>query len=128
MKPNGAAVLLIVLFGVLVLVAAFDASPPAGQSQSRVQIEVVYPGRWQGAYGDVGVSGSILSWNGTGTRVVSLTRPLGSHVWIVSSNAQKLDASNGLLWVIILAQNGTILVQANTTAPYGVAQIEYEVN
>ncbi|HEV2120610.1 MAG TPA: hypothetical protein VGS11_10990 [Candidatus Bathyarchaeia archaeon] len=117
---------MIVILAIAVL-AALAFQQPSASPPTNVQIVVVYPGTWQGAYGGIGSSGSIVSWNGNGTRSVTLIRPTGSYAWIVSANAQKLDPSSSLLSLQVLDFNGRILAQANTSAPYGVAQVELEV-
>ena len=91
----------------------------------QVYIKVEYAGEWQGAYGD---QSGIVSWSGTGTKTVTLSRPGDAYMWIVSANAQKMDDSNDVLTIKIMKTDGTILKEASTTAPYGVAQVAYNVD
>jgi len=106
-----------------VFVALFN--PLASQEIQKVVIKVEYDGEWQGAYGDVY---GIVSWNGNGAKTVTLNRPSDAYLWVVSANAQKMDDSNKVLTIKIMKTDGTILKQASTSAPYGVAQVAYNID
>lgn len=104
-------------------VAIFN--PIATQEIQEVVIKVEYNGDWQGAYGDVY---GIVSWNGNGAKTVTLNRPSDGYLWVVSANAQKMDDLNEVLAIKIMKTDGTILKQASTSAPYGVAQVAYNIS
>lgn len=89
-------------------------------TKETVVIKVEYNGEWQGAYGDLS---KIVSWNGNGVKTLTLNRPNDAHLWIVSVNAQKMDDSSQTLTIKIMLNDGTVLKQASTTSPYGIAQI-----
>ena len=96
----------------------------SGQSKTtQVLIKVEYDGEWQGAYGD---PSALVSWNGIGTKTVTLNKP-DTYLWIVSANAQKQDDSSKTLTISILLLDGTVLKSASTSSPYGIAQVTYEI-
>ena len=112
---------------VLVIVAVVLERRIAGPTSqiTQVLIKVEYNGDWQGAYGD---QTGIVSWNGHGSKTITLNRQSqGGSIWIISANAQKMDGSENLLKIMIMKTDGTILKKANTTAPYGMAQIAYSI-
>lgn len=103
-----------------VFVATVATVPLPSQKIQTVIVKVEYDGEWQGAYGDVY---KIVSWNGTGVKTVTLNRPSDAYLWVVSANAQKMDDSNRVLTIKLMQTDGTVLEQASTQSPYGVAQI-----
>jgi hypothetical protein len=108
----------------IVFVSVFSASfaPITSPSQKNrsVLVKVEYAGEWQGAYGD---ASGIVSWDGNGTKTIALDRPNDAYLWIVSANAQKSDDSSAVLTIKIMQTDGTILKQASTQSPYGMAQV-----
>ncbi|MGP8057935.1 MAG: hypothetical protein ACLP9K_10095 [Nitrososphaerales archaeon] len=125
--------MLLLTFAVIIVGASVPQVPfVIGQSASasinQVAIQVTYSGSWQGAYGVTGTSSSMVSWSGNGTKSVTLSRPSGGGVWAISANAQKLDGSSASLVIEMLAPNGTVLQEAQTIAPYGMAQIGFTVS
>lgn len=99
-------------------------SSSSGQTKTtQVLIKVEYDSEWQGAYGD---PSALVSWNGNGTKTVTLNKP-DTYLWIISANAQKQDDSSKTLTVSILLPDGTVLKTASTTSPYGIAQVTYEI-
>ena len=91
---------------------------------NQVQIQVQYSGAWSGAYGD---TGNIQSWSGTGAYTLTLDRPLGTTMWIISANAQKQDSSSDPLTISILKMDGTVLKTSSTSTAYGLAQVAVSV-
>ena len=125
--------MLLLTFAVIIIGANLSQTPfVVGQSASasinQVAIQVTYSGSWQGAYGVMGTSSSMVSWSGNGTKSVTLSRPSGGGIWAISANAQKLDGSSASLMIEMLAPNGTVLQEAQTIAPYGMAQIGFTVS
>lgn len=98
---------------------------PIQASADQVVLRVDYNGAWSGAYGD---TGSIQSWSGTGPYTLTLTRPSGTLLWVVSANAQKQDGSSSALTVSIERANGAILKSSSTSTAYGVAQVAVTVD
>lgn len=128
----GIALVIIVAVVVAAVLVLQGRTPSGGITQgptvsgriTQVIIKVEYSGSWQGAYGD---QTTITSWSGTGTKTVTLTRPSDASIWIISANAQKLDGSENILKIMIMKTDGTVLKEASTSAPYGVAQISYTI-
>ena len=116
-----AAVALLV-FIVFVFVLAFIFSAP--EKEVVVYVKVQYDGGWSGA---IASGGKSWSWSGNGPKTERLERPKGVSVWIISANAQKMDSSTKPLTIQIVLEDGTVLSEATTTAPYGVAQVSTEV-
>lgn len=102
---------------------SFSSSSSGSTKTTQVLIKVEYDGEWQGAYGD---PSALVSWNGIGTKTVTLNKP-DTYLWIISANAQKQDDSSKTLTVSILLPDGTVLKTASTTSPYGIAQVTYEI-
>ena len=125
-KPRGLTIWvgIIIVLGIA-LGGGLMISTYISQRISQVTIKVEYNGNWQGAYGES--SGSLTSWNGQGTKTVTLNRPSGASIWIVVANAQKMDDSGNTLRIMIMKTDGTILKEGSTNAPYGIAQISYTV-
>ena len=119
----------VVLAIVVFLAVNFWLSGPSFSSSSgptkitQVLIKVEYDDEWQGAYGD---PSALVSWNGIGTKTVTLNKP-DTYLWIVSANAQKQDDSSKTLTISILLLDGTVLKSASTSSPYGIAQVTYEI-
>jgi len=118
-------VLMVLIWFAAVAFLAALFHPLTSQEIQKVVIKVEYDGEWQGAYGDVY---GIVSWNGNGAKTVTLDRASDAYLWIVSANAQKKDNSNGILTIKILKMDGTILKQASTSSPYGMAQVAININ
>jgi len=118
-------VCVILIWIVFIAVFVTVITPLVSPKTTSVLIKVEYSGEWQGAYGDVY---GIVSWNGNGAKTITLNRPSDAYLWVVSANAQKMDDSNGVLTIKIMKTDGTILKQASTSAPYGVAQVAYNID
>mgnify|MGYP001080627875 CR=1 FL=1 len=103
----------------LIVIVSLVAMVSMESKTQEVQLRVIYGGDWQGAYGD---TSGVMSWSGSGALTISMERPSGTNIWVVTVNAQKMDDSGNQLTVQILDANGKILKEASTTAPYGVAQ------
>ena len=120
-----------VLIGIVVFLSvsfwlsgpSFSSSSSGQTKTTQVLIKVEYDGEWQGAYGD---PSALVSWNGIGTKTVTLNKP-DTYLWIVSANAQKQDDSSKTLTISILLLDGTVLKSASTSSPYGIAQVTYEI-
>jgi hypothetical protein len=95
------------------LVPAYDR--PRLASRVDCAIAVTYAGPWQGAYGDVHRA---TAWNGTGWRVVELSRAEPP----ISAKAKKMDGSNRELTVSI-QRDGAVVASAKTASPYGAAAV-----
>jgi hypothetical protein len=117
----------------------------ASVDKNTVIVAVHYIGDWSGAIGDqTGVS----TWNGhydyvstgggfdsnTGTFTPHTWAWVGSPdtnqtltrnggVWVVSANAQKQDDSSATLTITIEYADGTVIKEASTNSPYGIAQV-----
>ena len=96
---------------------------PRRERYDELIIEVSYNGKGQGAIGE---RGSVVSWSGEGLRRKTIDRP-SSGDWVISFNAQKLDASNSKLSVRIKSMDGDVLKEASTTCarakPYSNSRI-----
>jgi len=118
-------VVALIIIAILALVIFLRSSSRDSYQTAQVLIKVEYNGDWSGAYGD---QTGVVNWNGHGSKTITLNRPSQAEtVWIISANAQKLDGSENTLRIMIMKTDGAILKEANTTAPYGVAQIVYSL-
>jgi len=109
----GIASLIVIVIGFLATIASMKTKT------QEVRLRVTYGGDWQGAYGD---TSGVVSWSGSGVLTISMERPSGTSIWVVTVNAQKMDDSGNQLTVQILDADGKVLKEASTTAPYGLAQ------
>jgi hypothetical protein len=120
----GVLVIIVIVAAVAAVVLMGGNIGSSNNSQgNQVQIKVTYTGDWKGSYTDLSQT---VSWDGTGDKTVTLTRPSGNAglTWIVSANAQKYDGDpTGTLTISILKMDGTVIKTASTSADYGLAQV-----
>lgn len=113
-----------VVLGAVAIISLLNSTPSRTNGGiQQVIVKVSYYGSWQGAYGS---TGSIVSWSGTGSYSVTLTR--NSNIWVVSANAQKMDDSRDTLTISIFSLDGTMMQSASTNAAYGIAQVSAAMN
>jgi len=83
--------------------------------QNKIQVQVDYPGYWEGTYGDENGDQSV---SGTGPQ----TFDVPDNPSIVSALFQKMDGGSENLTVRIL-KNGEVLAERSTNADYGIADV-----
>jgi hypothetical protein len=115
------------VFAVVGIIVVFSliSSIPNVIGPQQVKVEVSYSGKWQGAVGDLD---GIVSWSGDDPRTLTLARARPVGIWIVSANAQKMDASSSILTISIVRMDGTVIKTASTNTAYGMAQIAANID
>jgi hypothetical protein len=88
-----------------------------------VVLEVDYFEHWNMTFSHGGVA---ESWSGMGRREKLLVRP-STDAWVISVQAEKVDASSGQLKVRIRSPDGMVLKQAATILPYGKITLVVEI-
>ena len=88
-----------------------------------VVLEVDYFEHWNVTLSHGGV---VESWSGMGRKEKLLVRP-STDTWVISVQAEKVDASSGQLKVRIRSPDGMVLKQAATILPYGKITLVVEI-
>lgn len=108
-----------ILAGSLMLTGVLEVNDKIDE----VVLEVDYFEHWNMTFSHGGV---VESWSGMGRREKLLVRP-STDTWVISVQAEKVDASSGQLKVRIRSLDGMVLKQAATILPYGKITLVVEI-
>lgn len=106
---------LLLLIAVTASISGCISDTPSTDGQNKIQVQVDYPGYWEGTYGDENGGQSV---SGTGPQ----TFDVPDNPSIVSALFQKMDGGSENLTVRIL-KNGEVLAERSTNADYGIADV-----
>lgn len=112
--------LLFLLLSALAILSIYGTNE-VSEGYNTVQIQISYPGQWNGFYdsGD-----SVFSINGTGPASLPIHRPQDATVWTIIARVQKDDSTANILSIVLLA-NGQPLDRDYTDGPFAAALVSY---
>lgn len=115
---------IITILGVVILAGAIMMTGLLENNEvDEVVLEVDYFNNWNVTLSH---DGTTESWSDMGRKETMLVRPT-SDTWVISVQAEKLDASSGYLRVRIKHLDGTVIGQEATNLPNGKISLVVEI-
>lgn len=115
---------IITILGVVILAGAIMMTGLLENNEvDEVVLEVDYFNNWNVTLSH---DGTTESWSDMGRKETILVRPT-SDTWVISVQAEKLDASSGYLRVRIKHLDGTVIGQEATNLPNGKISLVVEI-
>jgi len=115
---------IITILGVVILAGAIMMTGLLENNEiDEVVLEVDYFNNWNVTLSH---DGTTESWSDMGRKETILVRPT-SDTWVISVQAEKLDASSGYLRVRIKHLDGTVIGQEATNIPNGKISLVVEI-
>ena len=109
-------ILLTIISAIMFIRYPFNLNEGINDPHQEVIIEVEYDKSW---IGSVTNQGTHQNFSGTKPGSITIQRPKGQAVWVISASAQKGDGSSDTLTLRIKSLEGEVLTEKRTYVAYG---------